>query len=68
MVTLGIIGVVAALTIPMLIDNYEKKKTVAILKKSYSELNQALMMAERDNGDISNYQGLIILLFGFKII
>ena len=57
LVTLGIIGVVAALTMPMLIDNYEKKKTVAILKKSYSELNQALMMAERDNGDISNYQG-----------
>lgn len=41
----------------MLIDNYEKKKTVAILKKSYSELNQALMMAERGNGLISNYQG-----------
>lgn len=41
----------------MLIDNYEKKKTVAILKKSYSELNQALMMAEREDGNLKDYQG-----------
>lgn len=57
LITLGIIGVVAAITIPLLVANYEKKKTVAILKKSYSELNQALMMAERENGELTDYQG-----------
>ena len=35
LITLGIIGVVAALTLPSLITNYRKKQTVAQLKKVY---------------------------------
>lgn len=42
LITLGIIGVVAAITIPSLITNYQKTVTVNQLKKTYSLLNQAL--------------------------
>ena len=55
LITLGIIGVVASLTIPTLIKNYQKTQTVTQLKKVYSELSQAIKMAEVDNGNVSNW-------------
>lgn len=51
LITLGIIGVVSALTIPTLIQNYQKQATATSLKKAYSELNQVLQMSIADNGD-----------------
>ena len=42
LITLGIIGVVAAMTIPMLIINYQKRLTLTRLKKTYSQLNQVI--------------------------
>ena len=42
LLTLGIIGVVAAMTIPMLITNYQKKQVAAQLKESYSVFQQAV--------------------------
>ena len=33
LVTLGIVGVIAAMTIPMLITNYQKRLTLTRLKK-----------------------------------
>ena len=51
LITLGIIGVVAAMTLPLLIGNYQKKATVAKLQKSYTILSQALKQSELDNGD-----------------
>ena len=42
LITLGIIGVVAALTIPTLVANYQKKVTVTKVKKVYVTLNNAL--------------------------
>ena len=50
LITLGIIGVVAALTIPTLIQNHKKQTTVTQLKKAYSEISQALQFAQVDNG------------------
>jgi prepilin-type N-terminal cleavage/methylation domain-containing protein len=41
LITLGIIGIVAALTMPSLIANYQKQQTVTQLQKAYSVLNQA---------------------------
>lgn len=55
LITLGIIGVVAALTLPSLITNYRKKQTVAQLKKVYSELSQAAQMSVVQNGDMKNW-------------
>lgn len=51
LITLGIIGVVAALTIPALIQNYRNHETEARLAKFYSVINQAIAMAEADYGD-----------------
>lgn len=47
LITLGIIGVVAALTIPTLVNNYQKKVYVTKLQKAISVLNNGfkLMMA-----------------------
>lgn len=50
MITLGIIGVVAALTIPTLIQNYKKKIIETRLVKFYSTINQAINFADIDNG------------------
>ena len=50
LITLGIIGVVAAMTLPTLVQNYQKKQTVVQLKKAYSELSQAISMAQKDLG------------------
>lgn len=51
LITLGIIGVVAALTMPALVANYKKQEAVSKLKKSYTMLAQALKMSELDNGE-----------------
>ena len=51
LITLGIIGVVAALTMPALIANYQKRVTVTRLKEAYSILSQAVRLSENDNGE-----------------
>ena len=50
LITLGIIGIVAALTLPTIIQNYQKRVTVEGLKKEYTLLQQALKMYQADNG------------------
>ncbi len=50
LITLAIIGVVAVLTVPSLIQRYQEKATVTKLKKAYSLLNQAYQMAVIDHG------------------
>src|SRR5574344_1906017 len=55
LIVLGIIGIVAAMTIPQLISNYQKAATVSQLKKTYSMLNQALKASIADNGDVSDW-------------
>lgn len=56
LITLGIIGVVAAITIPTLISNYQKKSTVTQLKKTYAMLANAVRLAEEENGEISGWE------------
>lgn len=43
LITLGIIGVVAAITIPSLMENVRNRDLQAQLKKTYSEWNQISM-------------------------
>lgn len=50
LITLGVIGIVAAMTIPALISNYRKQVVVSKLKKVYSDLQQAVKLSEVDNG------------------
>ncbi|MDR1327872.1 MAG: type II secretion system GspH family protein [Heliobacteriaceae bacterium] len=49
LITLGIIGVVAALTMPALIANYEKRVTVTKVKKTVNLIYNAVQKAYVDN-------------------
>ena len=50
LITLGIIGVVAALTLPMVIANYNKKVYSTRLKSFYTSMSQAILTSESVNG------------------
>ncbi len=58
LITLGIIGVVAAMTLPTLIQKNEERVTVTKVKKFYSVINQALLMAIKDNGYVDEWNFL----------
>ena len=51
LITLGIVGVVASMTIPAVIRKYRENTTVAQLQKFYTTMNQALKRSELDNGE-----------------
>lgn len=55
LITLGIIGVVAALTMPVLIQNHRKSEIETKLKKVYTIMNQAIMLSENANGERENW-------------
>lgn len=55
LITLGIIGVVAAMTIPTLINNYQKQETVSRLQKIYSIISSAVKMSELQNGSSTTW-------------
>ena len=50
LITLGVIGVVAAMTIPAVINKYKEHVTVNKVKKFYSMISQAFLMSVKDNG------------------
>ncbi len=58
LITLGIIGVVAAMTLPTLIGNYQKKQVISQLKKAFSEYAQAMQMAQVENGTLDTWPPL----------
>ena len=51
LITLGIIGVVVAMTMPTLIQNYKNRVVETRLQKFYSVMNQAVQKAELEYGD-----------------
>jgi len=55
LITLVIIGVIAALTIPNLMQKYRKHEVETKLLKFYSTMNNALALSERDNGRIEDW-------------
>lgn len=50
LITLGIIGVVAAITLPTLIQNYQKQVLVNQLKKTYAILNEGVKQIVASEG------------------
>lgn len=59
LITLGIIGIVAALTLPSMINNSNKKEFEVLLKKQYSALQQAVLRVKYNDElpiDAENYQ------------
>lgn len=55
LITLGIIGIIAAMTLPSLIGNYKRKVVVNRLKRTYSVLSQAFEHTRADYGDSSGW-------------
>ena len=56
LITLGIIGVVAAMTLPALVNDKQNKELQTQFKKTYSELNQIARLFYNDNGiSVSEY-------------
>ena len=55
LITLGIIGIVAAMTIPTLLQNNYEKQTITKLRQTQSILTQAIRMAEEEYGDIEDW-------------
>lgn len=50
LITLGVIGVVAALTLPVLVGKYQEHVTVNKVKKWYSMFSQAILLSMSENG------------------
>ena len=55
LITLGIIGVVAAMTLPALVNQTRGKELETALQKAYSILQQALQQMQYDTGMIPNH-------------
>lgn len=53
LVTLGIIGIVAAMTLPVIIGEYKKSQTVNQLKKVYSAFLQSVELSKSEYGDVN---------------
>ena len=58
LITLGVIGVVAAVTMPTLIQNYKKHVVETRLAQFYTTMNQAIQMSETVNGDKKDWDTL----------
>ena len=55
LITLGIIGIVAAMTLPTLVQSHKEKQTVAQLKKFYSVMSNAMLLAYNQYGPLENW-------------
>lgn len=55
LITIGIIGIVAAMTLPIIITSQRNKQIATQLKKIYSVLNTAIQFAVNDYGDMKNW-------------
>lgn len=52
MITLGIIGIVVAMTLPSIIGKYQKKVTVERLKKVYTLISQAVALSVKEHEEL----------------
>jgi prepilin-type N-terminal cleavage/methylation domain-containing protein len=55
LITIGIIGVVSALTIPQLMTAYKKHVIATSLKKGVSVINQTIKQSEAENGEMETW-------------
>ena len=55
LITLGIIGVVAAMTIPAIVAKYQERAWLTAFKKTYSVLSQAYLRASQDYGTANTW-------------
>lgn len=51
LITLGVIGIVSAMTIPPLLTNFKKRETVSKVKAAYSIFSQAVKLSIQENDE-----------------
>lgn len=77
LITIGIIGVVAAFTIPVLVHDIQDNQFKTAYKKAYSVASQAWQSAYSDNAmeprsgwvsDVSNYDNFVQFMSKFDIV
>ena len=56
LITLTIVGVIAALTIPNLLQKYQEQATVKKVQKFYSNLSNAYSLAMKENGSANEWE------------
>ena len=56
MITLVVIGIIAAITVPLIYTSYQKEATVQKLKKGYSAVCEIVRLSELDNGPLSTWE------------
>lgn len=56
LITLGIIGVVAALTLPTVVQSYKKKVVETRMAKFYTTFNEAIKLSEAVNGNFMDWE------------
>lgn len=57
LITLGIIGIVAAMTLPSVIGNAQKEATAKKVHKFYNTMNNAVQFSIAEHGDVENWMG-----------
>ena len=55
LITLTIIGVIAAITIPNLMQSYKKHQVEVGIKEAYSILSNAIKLSESENGSMNTW-------------
>ena len=53
LITLGIIGIIAAMTLPALVNQYQKQVTVSKLKRFYTSVKQVETQVKADFGELN---------------
>lgn len=56
LITLGVIGIVAAMTIPTLLQKNFERQAIVKLRETQSIIAQAIRLAEDEYGDVSGWQ------------
>ena len=56
LITLGIIGIIAAMTLPTIVKEYKEKQTITQIKYALNILNNAFRLAVAEYGDVKNWE------------
>ena len=57
LITVMILGILAAIMVSNLIESYQKNQTITKLKKIYADINQAIDISVIENGSVDTWQG-----------
>lgn len=68
LIVIGIIGIVARMTIPTLLKQTNERATISMLKKSYANLSNAYKLAVQDEGTPENWGSILSPLVPFLSI